>query len=914
MRKMKKIKKQLIILLCTIMSTGFLSSLTTLQNVNAHTSYKLYFLFDPNLGRYMSQVAEEGATMSNGSESKGDDKHYDYSIGWNSYLNPNFSKDMTFTETTARADRISGYAEMMGIKDLDQENLPESWKPSGKFITENNKEHRTIPLSFPAFNMKGAKIFSIGYHNTGTAVDRDRATLIGNTLANSLNEALNFISINTSINFTNEPDVVMTWSERLALYSTKITKDLTPPAEKFSLQGKDKNNYEITLSPVKNDGSQSYITFIQTKPSYLEVYDYMKISISNKDDANIETAELYFPKSIYKGYYSKEKYGEQKPIKEAWEPEETEGDEQAITWKHLVTEAHISYLVHNLESKNAAELFQSNNSLEMQVIKFLDNCIGSIKSLLGLYKASELIFGIGQRGTYYYNNVMPNSWFERANAVFAVGMILAWMALFTSIIQISFKKNLSAISNIQSRVDIIEGYRNVIITGLILFMAIPFFYILSLISHNATLMLKSISPCSVNFGELQIINSGTFGYIASAAALLVFDVYMNFVYIYRALMATALYAISPLCIVTLAFTGRGNGTFINWMKSLISVLFLPVIQALAIAIIAPIFCNEYTRTIEILCILYAFIPLTKKITSLFNLDPFDDSGAKVLGGLTIGAGLAAMKKVKGSVSKKESEKTSNNNNDNNSDSGKKGTENNGNINKSNGSDIESAADKSKVPEGNLSNDGKDGTEPVDFENYEAKTGNINNNDDKKSSSGKVKEKISKIANTPYGKGALAVAQTAIGAAKIGAGVALEMGGATMGQSGFGGGLMNSGSKNLGKAKDHATDVTKVVGNAAKSGWEKSSNWVVENAKSSYKDIKESIGSHAEESKKQYDPSMNPGPVMNGINPKPIEEEPQTPINTNINTDTNTNTNFNTNLNTQNEVKDYYKSGEKYKIY
>ncbi|MBP3915706.1 hypothetical protein [Clostridium sp.] len=822
--KNKRYLKKIIYFILTVMITSIFSSFSTTEEVNAHKAYKVSFGFNPTSGDYNAVVESEGRSILIGKKT-----HTDFGLGWNSIHNPRVDTldggsdyvSLLANPDASDLDMAKKYAEIYGIDDTTMlEVLFGSgdvetelvWEPLDPLDNYKN----LLPLTFPAENMSKGIIND----NDATSEDKERALIVANTLTQSINEAVDFVRKNTKYDLT-EPKNVMAFTEWLANAVGQMSaKDLEGGTLTVSKEFGDRK-IRIEYRVTGFESSEEYKMIMNNKPSYLNESDYMVMAVLDKD-TNEPIKTIFIPFRVYKGYneFDTDRYS---PLKKATKSEK-KYDDNFITLRQLVIEAHTNYIIFNKTSDTVGSSNSfSGNIFNTIITGFFEFLLTSIRTIFGLYSAYELVFGAGSRATSYFNNLMPVTWYQRATGVFAISMIIAWIMIFSSIAKLSLKRNLSALSNTESRVDMLEGYKNIIITGLLLLCIIPALYIVSLLGNNATQLLKTLSGdgCVASFGTIKGLNTGAIGGVVAGFGLLIFDVYMNFLYIYRSLIAAILYGISPICVAMLAVQGSDKGkTFLLWLKAMLSVIMVPVIHAAVIAVVAPIFCSEYSRTIEVLALLFAFIPITTTISKILGLDAFDGHLVAGLGTAAAGAAASvAFKKTQGkdkdAPSKKNAEENTSNNNNNSNNSSNSGG--GGNTGPSSYRPSEGGSDGTSTSSYNSdSSSGGGDTGPSSFNLSDSS----NSGGDTAPSGGVGPGDYAPSGDTPTSDGGsssttggasapnnsekwkrllVSGAKVAGGAALVAGGMALAFVGTGMGAGNLGGGeVANLGKKNIGK--------------------------------------------------------------------------------------------------------------------
>lgn len=428
------------------------------------------------------------------------------------------------------------------------------------YNSEKFKKDKFMPFTFPGKEMKLEKS---GKNDAGTN-DRDRALVVGNTLVNNLNEALAIINNGERYN-----DV-----ESLIAASEAIID-----AEK---------NGSTTYNEVWNISVDGDFLHLNKGKEEYKFRAKMKKGYNNSNLEDGEKSLLYSP--------------------------EYSGDVENITIGMLAIQANYTYKEKG-HTLNDIDEYDKPDVITAKISEWIGDLINKLYSALGLYDLNELIYSKGVRGTNsFYGGIMTKDWMHKAMVFHMIFQALAWILLIIAIIKLLFQRNLATI-NPSMRISLISGIKDLLITG---FMLISIFVLLNtLISLNA----KIVDIFSTTTPGYSVFNSGAVGNHKTSAGIvmqlfyLFVSLYMNCVYIVRAIVVTILIAAAPIFILGFSFGEKGKKIFSTWSKELIGNIFLQSFHAFVLSIFLNIQIS--TRGIELAILSASLIPMTAFFKSLF---------------------------------------------------------------------------------------------------------------------------------------------------------------------------------------------------------------------------------------------------------------------------------------------------------
>jgi hypothetical protein len=327
-----------------------------------------------------------------------------------------------------------------------------------------------------------------------------------------------------------------------------------------------------------------------------------KVYIKKVNQKGNQSQSYEFTYRVKKGY-NNVKIDGKKPF---------ENDTTYITWNQLIFQANYAYAKKGYTVKNSTE-FTKPNAVEEMVAGMLENTFDQLRNFLGLYDINELVYNQGIRGSSAYaHGIMPNSWAEKAIAYHWLFQALAWSLITLAIVKNLVQRNLATI-NPAMKISLMESIQNLLITGFILANAIPLINMFMYLNERLVAVFGATIP---NFGDNAGLNyyTNTIGGVIIQFFYLGVSIYLNFVYIMRAITIAILTAMAPLFIVSIAFGGRWKQLFNTWMREIVGNIFLQSFHAFMLSFFFAI--STSSRGIEGMIVTLALIPLTEFFRTL----------------------------------------------------------------------------------------------------------------------------------------------------------------------------------------------------------------------------------------------------------------------------------------------------------
>lgn len=488
------------------------------------------------------------------------------------------------------------------VKDKNPWNKPESnhieaklWDyPGGRLTTnydsfdESSNGKSSMPFTFPPKAQE--RKLGLEVLNSVTSKDIDRAFEIMNTLVPNLNDIL--IIINDGEKYESVEELI-----------------------------------DVSEKVIINESGGTYNGW---NVKYIEGGD--KVVVSKGDE------EYEFIARMKKGYLSPELEDGSKS--RVYNPEFDYSDSEYddyISIGMIAMQGNYAYEIKGHLAENAGE-YTKPGTLEVKLAELLTDFTNGVRSLLGLQSIDELVYNKKTRSTdRYYGGIMPVEWMKKATTFHMIFQGITWVIISVAILKLLFTKNLSTI-NPAMRVSLMEGIKNLIMTG---FLLISVFLVINTLINVNEKLVSIFSTTAPDYSGFTGV-SNDYKTLSGAFLQLYYlfiTIYLNFVYIIRALTIAILIASAPLFIVSIAFGQKSKALFESWIRELIANIFLQSIQAFVLSMLLNIQIGA--RGIELAVVSFALIPITKWFKSLIignNGGITEQIGGNVLSTATSAAG------------------------------------------------------------------------------------------------------------------------------------------------------------------------------------------------------------------------------------------------------------------------------------
>lgn len=507
---------------------------------------------------------------------------------------------------------------------VDNEGKTESdMENSYKNIVSPGNGEKALIYTFPPIHGKGFITDKVN----ATAQDEMLANRYAEYVVGGLNDALAFC-----INKSNAKSKVST--STLKMFSADLANKAHIGSGTVTLNG-----VTFTISKANIDKPLEGLT----------ENDYITIS-SGKESITV-------PRRVKKGYVnSDERTGLSKDYEEMIAGTKTghsdKKDTEYLDWRYTVLQGNYNSDVKSINYSSATEIIKPN-IITVMISDFFSSTLSGLRTIFGLYSLEDLMLNEGSRSNSYYYGIMPNNWMLSANLLHIICQILAWTLMGFSFVKLLYKRQLQTM-NIGERISLMEGFKNLIFTAILLGIFPLGFATMAKFNEILVDLFASSSAFSSYIGTTHTMTSGVFATVIINFAFFFVNVYFNFFYIVRAITVAILFGIAPLCIYTLSLGGKQAQIFSNFSLELVSNIFIQSFHAICVAFFTSITSTTQMRTFETLVVFLSFIPLTKFIRdNVFGLSSgFTESG-KDLMATTIGAGMIAGGVVSGFKEAKE---------------------------------------------------------------------------------------------------------------------------------------------------------------------------------------------------------------------------------------------------------------------
>lgn len=562
----------------------------------AHDAYFLGITFDKGSKKYMGTIAYDDNTLKANNHNEANIAgFYDDKILDNTFTLPKV--DMT----TIGDDAKSNYPDVKG-----------------------GDGDKAMIYTFPSIH---TRTIVGGCETDASASDMERVNWVNETLITSFNEALLFVQQATGQEYKEE-DVLNLAVDLANAGQTAMSSG----SATFTSKNK---TYQITKGydkPIQGLLSDCYIKIAVDGVTQPFVFKVPKGYYDTNENINPMNSTL------------PEKYRN---------VSEDKSDIEYLSWKHVVLQGNYNYQVKGITYSKITEITKPSKFTQL-VNDMLSSTVNGLRSLLGLFSLQELMLNQGSRSNTYFHGIMPTSWYQSAQSLHWVCQCMAWLLIIGAIVKILFQRNLATI-NTSMRINLIENIQNLLLSGVLLSVIIPAFIALATLNEKIVTTFGLSSIYIDEFGSISGTSSGLIGGTIISIVYLIIIIYFNFVYLMRGITISLLYATAPLFVCAIAFNGKYKQLFGNFMKELISYLFLQSIHALCLSFFATTMVGGgSSRLIESLVVLFAFIPLTqflkKNVMGLSGAD-----GDKLSSGALMTGALLTANAIRGTSSRSKSE-------------------------------------------------------------------------------------------------------------------------------------------------------------------------------------------------------------------------------------------------------------------
>lgn len=235
----------------------------------------------------------------------------------------------------------------------------------------------------------------------------------------------------------------------------------------------------------------------------------------------------------------------------------------------------------------------------------------------------------------YYMGIMPDSWHNSARSMHLIFQAIAWSMLGIAIVKNLLQVSLGTI-NPMMKFRFYDGIRDLFMAGFLLVGSLLIIETMFVFNQSLVEIFTTTIPTGsfANMGD-----NGTFASVLLQTFYFFIEMYLNFVYIVRAISIAVLIATAPLFIMSITFEGK-NVLFMKWFKEITANIFLQSFHAFMLSFLLSV---QFSATgFENMVILFSLVPLTEFFRSLIlGKDAGGMAHTLGMGAITAGAGAIA---------------------------------------------------------------------------------------------------------------------------------------------------------------------------------------------------------------------------------------------------------------------------------
>lgn len=474
-----------------------------------------------------------------------------------------------------------------------------------------------LVFTFPGYTFaEGSKFF---YQSTSK--DFERAQLVAETLTKGINDAILFIRNNADPNVDITAETGLT--NILGNLST-TARFVGSPSGSFTLKS---GNTDFTIEVANQSNSTKNGVKELIPVNNLKLNDYVKITSSRTKNYS------FFPYRMEKGYHKGQPMYEYissgyRQVVEKVEPE-------YISWGQLILQAMVNS---DLGGTTSQDFGADNMTLIGQGLGAdLTGTIASVRSMLNLAPIQELILNMGSRTSSHHMGVMTQSMYSTARMVYTIVLAVSMLVLSAMVIRLIHQKMIST-TNIVAKTSLMEGLQDIIFVAVMLWL-FPFIFELLLEINYWIVRTFGFSSNYLSAYGIQGVKTLSMqsmaGFIVSTMFLSI-DVYINAVYLIRAIAVSFLFAISPFMTVSYLWGPMQKRMYFSYIRELVGNIFMQSFHAITMTFFSGYNQNNLS-SMEAIASAYCFIPLTQLFRQLVigNSGGFSETtGGKLAGQLT----------------------------------------------------------------------------------------------------------------------------------------------------------------------------------------------------------------------------------------------------------------------------------------
>ena len=527
-------------------------------------------------------------------------KHYGnvcnkpYDTNKTTHLTVNFNEKRDTPE-----DRVNQYKDLEGVSD------------------------DTLVFSFPGLKGKSYK---------ATSNDYARASLVGDNLVTGLNQAILFIRNNS------KSELVSKHSLHLMLGKLCYTSELTNKETKFEITvGNPSTTFILSSVSSKTKNIQKELIPLNG----LDYSDYVKITVK---DGPYKDNYSYFPWRMKKGYYPNDAMANY--VGESYTKDAKGADNEYLSWGQLIVQA---MLINDVKGASEQDYASDVQTIIGQGLgSDLTATISSVRNLLGLSSMSELVLNMGARPANYHLGVMSKDMHNIALTIYTLNLTISLTFVGFMIVKMIHQK-MVATTNVIAKTTLMEGIKDLAFVAVMLGFFAPLFEVLLELNYLIVRTFSYSSEFMASFsalGQKTLSMESMAGFMVSSMFLSI-DMYINFVYLVRAITVSFLFAVAPIIIVSYLWSPTQKNMVFGFMRELVGNIFMQSFHAITMTFFCAYNMSNMS-TLEAIASAYCFIPITQLFRQLVlgNSGGFSEKAGGKLAGqistMTMGMQKSAM--------------------------------------------------------------------------------------------------------------------------------------------------------------------------------------------------------------------------------------------------------------------------------
>lgn len=605
-----KAKNKLLFIAKSLMISSTIVSSLAITSLAGHKNYYLKTTVDYGGFGLLHEVVTDDGNGGGGTN----DEYAEESLGYNyskikhygnvcnkpydtnktTHLTVNFNEKRDTPE-----DRVNQYKDLEGVSD------------------------DTLVFSFPGLKGKSYK---------ATSNDYARASLVGDNLVTGLNQAILFIRNNS------KSELVSKHSLHLMLGKLCYTSELTNKETKFEITvGNPSTTFILSSVSSKTKNIQKELIPLNG----LDYSDYVKITVK---DGPYKDNYSYFPWRMKKGYYPNDAMANY--VGESYTKDAKGADNEYLSWGQLIVQA---MLINDVKGASEQDYASDVQTIIGQGLgSDLTATISSVRNLLGLSSMSELVLNMGARPANYHLGVMSKDMHNIALTIYTLNLTISLTFVGFMIVKMIHQK-MVATTNVIAKTTLMEGIKDLAFVAVMLGFFAPLFEVLLELNYLIVRTFSYSSEFMASFsalGQKTLSMESMAGFMVSSMFLSI-DMYINFVYLVRAITVSFLFAVAPIIIVSYLWSPTQKNMVFGFMRELVGNIFMQSFHAITMTFFCAYNMSNMS-TLEAIASAYCFIPITQLFRQLVlgNNGGFSEkTGGKLAGQIstmTMGMQKSAM--------------------------------------------------------------------------------------------------------------------------------------------------------------------------------------------------------------------------------------------------------------------------------